>query len=33
MTILDQILDGFLFTLGAVLLFLFGAGVGFFDGF
>lgn len=33
MTILDQILDGFFFTLGAVLLFLFSAGVGFFDGF
>lgn len=33
MTWLDQIIGGFLFTLGAVLLFLFGAGVGFFNGF
>jgi hypothetical protein len=33
MTFLDQIIGGFLFTFGAVLLFLFGAGAGFFDGF
>lgn len=33
MTWLDQIINGFLFTFGAVLLFLFGAGAGFFDGF
>lgn len=33
MPLLDQIIEGFLFTLGALLLFLFGAEVGFFDGF
>jgi hypothetical protein len=31
MTWLDQVIGGFLFTLGAVLLFLFGSAVGFFD--
>ena len=33
MPLLDQIIQGFLFTFGAVLLFLFGAEVGFLDGF
>lgn len=33
MTWFDQIVNGFLFTLGAVLLFLFGASAGFLDGF
>lgn len=33
MPLLDQIIQGFLFTLGALLLFVFGAEVGFFDGF
>ena len=33
MTPIDQIINGFLFTLGAVLLFFFGAELGFFDDF